>query len=103
MFVQQPAQGVATKTAAGVIGLQGDDPVVTLGPEFVLQDFDLRLDGAAPELAVEVEAGAVVPGAVLVTGGIAQRIEREFVARGGRRIVSPSPAPSRRSRVRCQI
>jgi hypothetical protein len=67
---------------AGVIGVEGDDPIESLAMNLVLEELDFGLGGLAPEVAVEIEAGAGMAGVIDEAGGIAEGInpELEFLA-----------------------
>src|SRR5581483_715638 len=79
LLVEQPVVGVAVEALAGVIRVQGDDAVERLGAQLLLEDAHLRLLRTAPEFAVEIDAEAVGAGAVLITGGIADRVADKIV------------------------
>jgi len=72
----------AVEAVAGVVGMKGKVTFEIQLADFVLKKTDLELFRGAPELPIQVEAGAVVAGAVGVTGGIADRIKKNLVAPG---------------------
>ena len=74
--------GVAVNALGGVVGVEGENAVETGAGELAFHGAHLGLGGAAPELAVQVEAGAVGAGVARVADGIEQRVNREFVAGG---------------------
>jgi len=76
------AEGEAVEAVAGVVSVEGKVAVKVQLADFVLEDPDLQLFGMPPELPVEVEAGAVMAGAVGITGGVADRVEEDLVAAG---------------------
>ena len=74
------AEGEAVEAVAGVVSVEGKVAVKVQLADFVLEDPDLQLFGMPPELPVEVEAGAVMAGAVGIAGGVTDRVEKDLVA-----------------------
>lgn len=72
---QRVAANKTVKTVAGVIGMELDNPVEMGGAEFVLQNFDFRFDGGAPEFPVEIAPAAGASVVIFETGWIANGID----------------------------
>jgi hypothetical protein len=59
--------------------MQREDAVKVPADEFPLENVHLGFVRGAPELAVQVFAAPGVPGVVLVSGGVAERIDGEMI------------------------
>ena len=79
-FGHRRAARVGVEAVRRVVRVQGDDAVKAVDRQFAFQQGDLRLERFAPELAVEVEARARMPGAVLVAGRVADEVGVNLVA-----------------------
>src|SRR5581483_9561548 len=71
---------VAVEAVTGIIGMEADDAVERMRPDFRLQQSDFRLARIPPEQAVEVDAGSRMPRVVLEAGWIAEWVEEEAIA-----------------------
>lgn len=80
MSGQFGADGEAVEAVAGIIGVEGHEAFKAESFDLFLEQTDLTMPTFFPKLAIEINAAPVETGAIFVASGIADGIDKEFIA-----------------------